>query len=423
MFLIRLEGGVMASFCFFHWSKSFCKSSPFCLNRIKAPSIMSKLLIRFALCTLVFSSIPLFSQNYFPPRGSWEERTPTSQGLNSEKIDAAVKFAMENEYSGSKDSRIASYEGFKSEPYHEIVGPMRERGGPAGVIIKNGFIVAQWGTVDRVDMTHSVTKSYLSTVAGLALDHGLIGDVRDKVSEYVWDGTFDGAHNTQIDWHTLLNQSSAWSGTLFGMQDWADRPPRRGGLDDWRFEKPVPSGTVMEYNDVRVNVLAYSLLQVWRKPLPQVLKEHIMDPIGASTTWRWFGYENSWVNIDGIKMQSVTGGGHSGGGVFISALDHARFGLLFLNEGNWNGQQLISKDWVSRVQQPSEANESYGYLWWLNRGSRKWKEVEDESIYFAAGFGGNFIVVDKKNDLVVVTRWLEPNKIGPMMGLVLEATK
>jgi CubicO group peptidase (beta-lactamase class C family) len=72
--------------------------------------------------------------------------------------------------------------------------------------------------------------------------------------------------------------------------------------------------------------------------MPQVLKEKIMDPIGASTTWRWFGYDHAWVNIDGLQMKSVTGGGHSGGGLFISTLDHARFGLLFMNNGNWKGK-------------------------------------------------------------------------------------
>lgn len=382
---------------------------------------MKHLRLQLVLILCIGFGYTIQGQTYFPPRGAWETRTPESLGLNASKVAEAVKYAEDNEYSGSKDSRIASLQGFRTEPFHEILGPMRKRGGPAGVIIKGGYIVAQWGDVDRVDMTHSVTKSYLSTVAGLALENGLIHDVKDKVGGYVWDGTFDGAHNAKINWHTLLNQSSAWSGELFGIKDWADRPPRSGGIDDWRFKKPVEPGTVMEYNDVRVNVLAYSLLQVWRKPLPQVLKKYIMDPIGASTTWRWFGYDHAWVNIDGVKMQSVTGGGHSGGGVFISALDHARFGLLFLNNGNWNGEQLISKDWVDAVQVSSEAMASYGYMWWLNRGRRKWKEVEDESIYYAAGFGGNYIVVDKTNDMVVVTRWLEPNKIGPMMKRVLES--
>ncbi|MFY0594451.1 serine hydrolase domain-containing protein [Roseivirga sp.] len=373
-------------------------------------------------CVLLFFCLSYtMAQSYFPPRNQWETKEASSLGVNAEVLAEAVAYAEANEYSGSKDSRIASLIGFRSEPYHEILGPMRERGGPAGVILKGGYIVAQWGDVNRVDMTHSVTKSYLSTTAGLAIDKGLIRSTTDKVADYVWDGTYDGEHNSKVTWHTLLNQSSAWSGELFGLQDWADRPPRSGGLDDWRFKKPVEPGTVMEYNDVRVNVLAYSLLQVWRKPLPQVLKEHIMDPIGASTTWRWYGYENSWVNVDGVKMQSVTGGGHSGGGVFISAMDHARFGLLFLNDGNWNGKQLISKEWVEKVQVSSEANQSYGYLWWLNKGRRKWEGVEDESIYYAAGFGGNFIVVDKQNDLVIVTRWLEPNKIGEMVKRVRAA--
>lgn len=366
-------------------------------------------------------SASLSAQQYFPPRGRWQTKAPQEVGMNATALQQAVDFANSNEYSGSRDLRIAILEGFRSEPYHEILGPTKKRGGPAGVVIKNGYVAAQWGDVDRVDMTFSVTKSYLSTMAGLALDDGLIANVHDKVEQYVWDGTFGGAHNATIEWHHLLNQSSAWSGTLFGIKDWADRPPRQGGTDDWRFTKPVAPGTVMEYNDVRVNVLAYSLLQVWRKPLPQVLKERIMDPIGASTTWRWFGYKDAWVTVDGIQMKSVTGGGHSGGGVFISAMDHARFGYLFLNEGNWNGNQLISKNWVDAVQVSSEAQASYGYMWWLNRGGRKWKGVDDESIYYAAGFGGNFIVVDKANDLVIVTRWLEPNKIGEMVKLVREA--
>lgn len=375
------------------------------------------------LLSFFFLTLSLNAQVYFPERGKWESKSPQSLGLNTSKIADAVKYAEANEYSGSKDLRIAILDGFKAEPFHKIVGPTRKRGGPAGVIIKDGYIVAQWGDVDRVDMTFSVTKSYLSTMAGLALDAGLIANVQDKVGEYVWDGTFDGEHNSKINWHTLLNQSSDWSGELWGGKDWADRPPRDGGLDEWKYRELKEPGTFMEYNDVRVNVLAYSLLHVWRKPLPQVLKESIMDPIGASTTWRWFGYDNAWVDIDGAKMQSVTGGGHSGGGIFISALDHARFGLLFLNNGKWKNQQLISKGWVDAVQVSSEAMESYGYMWWLNRGPRKWKEVEDESIYYAAGFGGNFIVVDKKNNMVVVARWLEPDKIGPMMKLVQDAFK
>ena len=146
-----------------------------------------------------------------------------------------------------------------------------------------------------------------------------------------------------------------------------------------------------------------------------------MDRIGASTTWRWYGYEDAWVVVDGLRMKSVTGGGHSGGGLFISTLDHARFGWLFANQGEWQGQQVLSPEWIESVQQPSEANEAYGYMWWLNRGDRQWEGVEDNSIYYAAGFGGNYVIVDKSQKLVVVTRWLNPPALAGFMSRLMSA--
>lgn len=375
----------------------------------------------FILILAVFS-ITVNSQGlYFPEKNKkWEEKAPEDLQMDSDKLKMAISFAMENEYSGSKDLRVAILEGFSREPYHRIAGTTRKRGGPAGLILKDGYIVAQWGNLDRVDMTFSVTKSYLSTLAGLALDKGLIQSVNDPVSNYVWDGTFEGEHNAKITWDHLLTQSSDWSGSLFDMKDWADRPPGEGGVDDWKHRRFNEPGTVFEYNDVRVNVLAYSLLQVWRKPLPLILRDQIMDPIGASTTWRWYGYENSWILLDGMKIQSVSGGGHSGGGLFINTIDHAKFGLLFLRDGNWNGKQLISKNWIEQLDKSSEANSSYGYMWWLNKGDRQFEEVP-ESVFYASGFGGNYIVVDKEHELVIVTRWLNPPKLGEFLKLVMES--
>ncbi len=380
---------------------------------------MKNLLLLASIC---FGSLALAQTTYFPERNAaWETISTADSGFDAKKLDAVIAFAKANEYAGSTDLRIAILEGFKSEPFHDIQGPTKKRGGPAGMILKNGKLVAHYGDIKRVDMTFSVTKSFLSTVAGLAVDKGLIADVDDKVAPYVWDGTFAGRHNSQITWSHLLQQNSAWQGTIFGDQDWADRPPRDGDLDDWQYAKPAVPGTVMEYNDVRVNVLEYSLLQVWRQPLPQVIKEQVMDKIGASTTWRWHGYDNAWVEIDGINMKSVTGGGHSGAGLFINTEDMARFGLLFLNNGKWNNEQLISEQWIANAIEPSQPDPNYGFMWWLNQpGARHWEGVGDD-VFYAAGFGGNFIVVDRKNDLVVVTRWLEPGKIGEFMKLLSES--
>ena len=374
------------------------------------------------LLFIYFCYPSLYGQYYFPPaHGTWQQKDPNEYSIDSKKIAEAIDFAKENEYSGSKDLRIAILRGFSKEPYHKILGPTKKRGGPAGIILKNGYQIASWGSVERVDMTFSVTKSYLSTVAGLAVDQNLISP-KEKVSKIIWDSTFDGNHNSQITWEHLLNQSSDWSGTLWGGHDWADRPPSKGSIDDWKNRTFSIPGTQFEYNDVRVNLLAYSLLNVWRKPLPQVLKKYIMDPIGASSSWRWYGYNNSWIELDGHRAQSVSGGGHSGGGLFINTLDHARFGLLFLNDGAWNGNQLISKNWIRDATTPSPAQINYGYMWWLNKkGTNRFWEGVPQNVFYASGFGGNYIVIIPDEDIVIVTRWLEPSQIGLFVKKVIDA--
>lgn len=363
----------------------------------------------------------LLSQALYYPDFDWKTKTAVETKMNSRLLDSAIRFALNNDSKTDYNLRIANIKAYANEPSYRILGPMKDRGKPAGLIIRKGYIVAQWGDVKRVDMTFSVTKSYLSTVAGLAIDNRLIKNVDDRVNEYVTDGTFDGTHNSKITWRHLLTQSSDWSGCLFDICDWADRPPKDGGIDEWKSRKLLEPGTSYEYNDVRVNLLAYSLLQVLRKPLPVVFKEKIMDPIGASTTWRWYGYDNSFVNVDGLMMQSVSGGGHFGGGLFISALDQARFGLLFLRKGKWRNDQLVSESWINAARQQSTANKEYGFLWWLNEDGR-FKDVS-KKIYYASGFGGNYIVIDEEHDLVIVTRWLEPSKFGEFLKLVISSVE
>jgi CubicO group peptidase (beta-lactamase class C family) len=376
--------------------------------------------MRYFYFFILFSPKVVCSQSLYYPDSVWMTKNPADLKMNKALLDSAVHFAIRNDSKTNYDLRIADLEAYADEPGFRILGPTKQRGKPAGLIIKSGYIVAQWGDVSRVDMTFSVTKSYLSSIAGLAIDKGLIRNLDEPVNEYVTDNTFDGAHNSKITWRHLLTQSSDWSGSLFGLYDWADRPvPANGGIDGWSHRDLYEPGSHFKYNDVRVNLLAYSLLQVWRKPLPFVLKEKIMDPIGASVTWRWYGYDNSFVNIDGLMMQSVSGGGHFGGGLFISTLDQARYGLLFLRKGKWKNQQLISENWVKSVQQPSSANKSYGFLWWLNDDGR-YKDAP-KSIFLAEGFGGNFIVVDNDDDLLLVVRWLEPSALNDFIRLAISS--
>jgi len=288
-------------------------------------------------------------------------------------------------------------------------------------VIRKGYIVAEWGEPFRVDMTHSISKTFLSSTAGLAWDRQLIDDVNDRVRAYVPTDHFSSDHNRQITWDHLLRQTSYWRGELWGKPDWADRPGKQPWAQ-YAMETPVP-GTTFKYNDVRVNILALALLHVWRKPLPEVLKEHLMDPIGASSTWRWHGYKNSWLNLDGQKMQSVSGGGHWGGGMFISARDLGRLGLLALNKGKWNDRQILSEKWIEMSRLPGTDNRNYGYMnYFLNTDQQLLNDLP-ENVYYFAGAGSNIVFVDENNDLVVVVRWIDRAVLNDFLLKVHQALK
>ncbi len=366
-----------------------------------------------------------FAQHYYPPYGEWERKQPSEVGMSASRLNRAIQFAIKSE---SGDSRVLSEyiaSGLAKEPHGEIVGPTKPRGDMTGVVVKNGYIVAEWGEIDRVDMTFSISKTYLSTVVGLAHDKGKIRNIHDQVGIYMPTDHFEGDHNSKITWDHLLRQTSHWQGTLWDKPDWADRPPKNMPWPELQKQPVHAPGTYWKYNDVRVNLLALAALHVWRKPLPQVLKKYIMDPIGASNTWRWHGYKNSWVLMDGQMVQSVSGGGHWGGGMWISAMDHARFGYLYLRGGNWSGKQLVSKNWINMARTPTTVHNGYGYMnWFLNStrdGSQKAIPSAPETAVTFRGAGSNIIYIDWENDLVAVVRWIDRRHFNEFIERLLLA--
>jgi CubicO group peptidase (beta-lactamase class C family) len=407
--------------------------------------MIRKLLFSAALCICL---APAFSQkkerqDYYPDANNWQHRSPAALGLDSTAIQKAIAFARAHEVKAPRDLEAAQAISFgKGEPFSEGIGPFATRGEPTGIIISHGYMVAEWGEPSRVDMTHSVTKSFLSTVVGLAVEHGLIRSVYDTVANYippieVYDPEskrspadmgkpelltpFASAHNRLLTWDVMLRQTSDWEGTLWGKPDWADRP--EGDPNQWMNRPRHAPGTVWKYNDVRVNALALATLNVWRKTLPQVLKQYIMDPIGASNTWRWYGYRNSWIVLDGQAVQSVAGGGHWGGGMFINAYDMGRFGLLTMHRGSWNGKQLISQQWVKQALTPTTANPEYGYMNWFLNTNRKLMPSAPETAFVHIGNGTNIIYVDPDNQLVMVVRWIDSKAMDGMVKSLLDAIK
>ena len=359
---------------------------------------------------------------YVPGRlDDWQRRTPEDAGLDWVLLQKAIDFANASETKAPRDLALAHPLTWAREPYDAPLGPFKERGPVTGIVLRHGYLVAEWGEPKRVDMTFSVTKSFLSTTVGLALERGLIRDLNDRVAEYVPTELFASEHNAKITWDHLLRQTSDWEGTLWSKPDWADRP--QGDPSTWLTRKRNEPGALYKYNDVRVNALALAALHVWRRPLPQVLRELVMDPIGASNTWRWHGYDNSWVDLDGAKVQSVSGGGHWGGGMFISARDQARFGLLTLRRGHWGDREIFSERWYKLATTPTPVEPTYGIMnWYLNTG-KKLLPSAPESSFVHLGNGTNAIYCDPDHDLVVVVRWIERDAVDGVIQRVLAAVK
>lgn len=402
----------------------------------------------FLSLLLVIISLPCFSQKkkpatptYYFPDKEWIHKKPEEVGMDAAKVKEAIDFAIANETKSMRSMEQNHYQTFGKEPFGDAIGPLKDRGAPTGIIIKNGYVIAEWGEPWRPDMSHSVTKSFLSATVGLAYDKGLIDRVSDTVYQYMppvqlytpvqlfnkadqflhakMVALFDTPHNKTITWNDLLRQTSDWEGTLWGKPDWADRPS--ADPKEWLTRKRNPPGTVYEYNDTRVNVLALAALNVWRKPLPHVLKENIMDPIHASNTWRWYGYDNSWIVLDGNIVQSVSGGGHWGGGMIINAYDMARFGYLTLRNGKWNDKQLLSEQWLKWSATPTTAQVGYGFMNYFLNADKKYLPSAPTTAFTHIGNGTNMIYVDKENDLVAVVRWIDNNSLDGFVSALLKA--
>ena len=398
-------------------------------------------LVRFVLLTITLSWTPpgVSAQMYWPGNHlDWDRKSPAEAGFDPTLVQEAVSVAVAGESTSPRDLAFNHQMTFGREPHGEPVGPFTRRAPQTGLIIHEGYIIAEWGDPHKVDMTFSVSKSFLSTTVGLAYDRGLIGGVHDLVRPYVapiilepGDGEpgdeggrrpkllFESEHNRTITWDHLLRQTSDWEGTLWGKPEWADRPDQ--DRSTWGTRPRHEPGTVYEYNDTRVNLLALAATSVWRQPLPDVLREYVMDPIGASPTWRWHGYDNSWIILDGRQVQSVSGGGHWGGGMLINAFDQARLGLLTLHKGVWNGDRILSEEWIHMATTPGEVNEGYGFMnFSLNTGQRRFP-TSPEYTWVHTGAGSNLIYVDPANELVIVCRWIRGGAFSDVVALVLDA--
>jgi CubicO group peptidase (beta-lactamase class C family) len=339
---------------------------------------------------------------YYPPAGSWAKKTPADLGIDPKLLADAVSFAQsresEREIDFSDQERI----------FGSLLGSVPTRRAKTnGLVIYKGYVVAEFGDTTWVDPTYSVAKSMMASVAGIAVRDGKV-TVDDPVAKIVNDGGYASPRNAQVTWKMHLQQESEWEGNMWGKKDdfvgkeafgEGERKPRE-------LQRP---GTFYEYNDVRINRLGLSLLRVFKKPVPEVFRDEIMDPIGASNAWKWVPYHNSYADIDGKKMASVSGGTRWGGGVWINSWDMARFGYLWLRGGKWGDRQILQPAYVKAATTPSAHGPDYGYLWWLNTQGKNYPGMPPTA-FGAKGAGSNTITISPDHDLVVVWRWHRGNE-------------
>jgi len=314
-------------------------------------------------------------------------------------------------------------------PHNRLLGPVFERGKTCGVIVHNGSTVCLWGDTARADMTFSVTKTCLALVAGIAFDQGLLPNIDLPIAQRLPGIGFDDKHNEAVTWRHMLQFTSEWRGSCFGIPD---------QIDHFRSLAPKPDSTTgrkgdlrtlsnpggyWEYNDIRINQFALALLHLFRRPLPDVLNEFIMQPLGTSDTWRWHGYENSWIELDGQSIQSVPGGGHWGGGMVISANDQSLLAQLLINYGRLDSDsksaELISREWVEMMLTPCSIAPYYGFFTWLNHDHLISKKAPKNS-FFALGIGGQVLLHDPENKLVGVYRWIDNDHLGAIVDMTYD---
>ena len=331
------------------------------------------------------------NQTIFPV-DKWIEATPEKVDIKSEILNEAVNFLDHN----SGRSSI-----------HELM------------IIRHGRLIHKGDGIDKVHAIWSCTKSFVSTILGLLVD-----DNKTELSTLAKDILPDMAES--YSHVTLLNFASMTSGyTAEG--DTANPEGETHGHSLTPYSpNTVPlfePGTKFAYWDAAENQLANILTHIAEEPLDVVFKNRIADPIGMNENkWYWGDFGK----VDDLKV--VGGAGNLDHGIYISANEFARFGLLFLNEGNWNGNQLISRDWVkqaTKVQAPPTLELGtplseiygmgvYGLNWWVNgvrpNGIRLWPKAPANT-YSASGHNNNKLFIIPEWDMVIVRLGLDADEV------------
>jgi len=310
---------------------------------------------------------------FWPPNsGKWTEVAPETQGLNSSKITEMFEYIEDNSYDVHSVIIVRNGYLLTEEYFWEsqiYINP-------------NGFKSYPW---DLFHEQTSATKSFMSTLIGIALQEGYLDNINQTLYEFfahIWSPSFPNStlkqnitieqlltHNSGLVAEGPLYPAGGNLGTRIDMIKWA--------LDLPLIFTPGQAGA-FHYSSDGPNLLSGIITNLTGKSTEEFAQEYLFEPLGISEDeYNWL-HDNNNISYGGYFFQ-------------CSPQVQAKLGILYLNNGTWNGTQIVDKDFLKEAT-TDQTGYSCGYLWWTDGPYES---------YNAAGFGGQVIYVIPKYDMTV----------------------
>ena len=287
--------------------------------------------------------------------------TPESVGMDAAKLNAAIAFAFQRNRSSVQ-------------------------------VYRNNCLVGagpdDWASGDRRWALWSVTKSIVSMLTGIAYDEGRIG-LDDSIGNYLPDGVGDAAHRAVTIRELLQETSGLRSATVSESAPGVTQIEPNIALQALGTPLKYPPGSTYEYNQRAVDLLAYIVERAVGQPLQTFAQQKLFGPIGIGE------HDYYWA-------QDRSGNTYGYSFMFMSPNDLSKLGLLMLADGEWNGQRLLSSDYIQQALTPSPQNRCLGLLFWLGRpGCREPVSGAPPDTFAMSGLGGQNTFVIPSLDMVV----------------------
>ncbi len=309
------------------------------------------------------SYLPADSITYFPDTG-WTTTTPEEQGMNSTILDEMIQF-------------------------------IEDEGAPIKglVVTRNGYIVKEgywmYNTENSTHQIFSCTKSFTGAIVGIAIKEGFIDNVSQKVLDFFPEMTIENmdARKEAMTLEHVLTMTTGldwneWNTTYIDPNNMYNQ--MFGSSNPIQFFLNLPTvydpGTHWAYSTGASHLLSAIIQEATSMTTREFAEEYLFDPLNITLV--------GWA----VDLQGVNNGGSN---LYVTSRAMAKLGLLYLNNGTWDGQEIITEEYVAQSIYPHisiDATRHYGYQWWLNT---------NEGFYSARGTNGQYILVAPEYNVVI----------------------